>query len=75
MSTEPCLKKHTGARMKDVGIEAVCAWTGKSKATPGRDYSQSDGSGDRFMPIDVVAARESACDLGAGRFAGRHPEL
>ena len=55
MGTETCLKKHTEARMKDAGIEAACALTRKSKVTPGRYYSQSDESGGRFMPIDVVA--------------------
>lgn len=60
MSTETYLKKHTEALVKDVGIEAACALTGKSKATLGRYYSDSDEHDDRFMPIDVVAALESA---------------
>ena len=35
------LKKHTEALVKDVGIEAACELTGKSKATLGRYYSDS----------------------------------
>jgi hypothetical protein len=54
------LKKHTEALVKDVGIEAACAMTGKSKATIGRYYSDAEEHGDRFMPIDVVAELESA---------------
>ncbi len=54
------LKKHTEALVKDVGIEAACALTGKSKATLGRYYSDSDEHSDRFMPIDAVAALEAA---------------
>jgi hypothetical protein len=30
------LKKHTESLVKDVGIEAACELTGKSKATLGR---------------------------------------
>jgi hypothetical protein len=60
MSTESYLKKHTEALVKDVGIEAACELTGKSKATLGRYYSDSDEHGDRFMPIDVVAQLEAA---------------
>ncbi|WP_426032566.1 hypothetical protein [Cypionkella sp. TWP1-2-1b2] len=60
MSTESYLKKHTEALVKDVGIEAACALTGKSKATLGRYYSDSGEHDDRFMPIDVVAQLESA---------------
>lgn len=52
------LRKHTEALVKDVGIEAACALTGKSKATLGRYYSDSEEHADRFMPIDVVAALE-----------------
>jgi hypothetical protein len=63
MSVESYLKKHTEALVKDVGIEAACALTGKSKATLGRYYSEQDEHDDRFMPIDVVAALE-----GAARF-------
>jgi hypothetical protein len=60
MSTETYLKKHTEALVKDVGIEAACALTGKSKATLGRYYSDSEDHDDRFMPIDVVAQLEAA---------------
>jgi hypothetical protein len=60
MSVASYLKKHTEALVKDVGIEAACALTGKSKATLGRYYSDNDEHDDRFMPIDVVAALESA---------------
>lgn len=54
------LKKHTEALVKDVGIEAACALTGKSKATLGRYYSDNDEHSDRFMPVDAVAALEAA---------------
>ncbi|MCF6444072.1 hypothetical protein [Nereida sp. MMG025] len=54
------LKKHTEALVKDVGVEAACELTGKSKATIGRYYSDSDEHTGRFMPIDSVAALEAA---------------
>lgn len=54
------LKKHTEALVKDVGIEAACELSGKSKATLGRYYSDADEHADRFMPVDVVAALEAA---------------
>lgn len=54
------LKKHTEALVKDVGLEAACSATGKSKATLGRYYSDSEEHADRFMPIDAVAALEEA---------------
>ena len=54
------LKKHTEALVKDVGIEAACELTGKSKATLGRYYSDSAEHVDRFIPIDAVAALEAA---------------
>lgn len=54
------LKKHTEALVKDVGIEAACRLTGKSKATLGRYYSLDEEHSDRFMPIDAVAALEAA---------------
>ena len=54
------LKKHTEALVKDVGIEAACDLTGKSKATLGRYYSDHDEHSDRFMPVDAVAALEEA---------------
>jgi hypothetical protein len=60
MSNDSYLKKHTEALVKDVGIDAACKLTGKSKATLGRYYSDSDEHDDRFMPIDVVAQLESA---------------
>ncbi|EEW24507.1 hypothetical protein [Rhodobacter ferrooxidans] len=60
MSVASYLKKHSEALVKDVGIEAACKLTGKSKATIGRYYSDSEEHDDRFMPIDVVAALESA---------------
>ena len=63
MSIATYLKKHTEALVKDVGIEAACQVTGKSKATLGRYYSDNDEHSDRFMPIDVVAQLE-----GASRF-------
>ena len=60
MSNQSYLKKHTEALVKDVGIEAACKLTGKSKATLGRYYSDQDEHDDRFMPIDVVADLEAA---------------
>ncbi len=60
MSIASYLKKHSEALVKDVGIEAACEITGKSKATLGRYYSDSDEHDDRFMPIDVVAQLEEA---------------
>lgn len=60
MTTHNYLKKHTEALVKEVGIEAACALSGKSKATIGRYYSDAAEHADRFMPVDVVAALESA---------------
>ncbi len=60
MSIATYLKKHTEALVKDVGVEAACEITGKSKATLGRYYSDSAEHDDRFMPVDVVAALEAA---------------
>ena len=54
------LKKHTEALVKDVGIEAACEITGKSKATLGRYYSDNAEHADRFMPVDAVARLENA---------------
>ncbi|AHD00175.1 hypothetical protein [Leisingera methylohalidivorans] len=54
------LKKHTEALVKDVGIEAACQITGKSKATLGRYYSDNAEHADRFMPVDAVAKLEKA---------------
>lgn len=59
MSLGSYLKKHTEALVKDVGIEAACTFSGKSKATLGRYYSDSPEHEDRYMPIDVVALLES----------------
>ncbi len=52
------LKKHTEALVKDVGIEAACQATGKSKATLGRYYSDHAEHKDRFIPVDTVARLE-----------------
>ena len=60
MSIATYLKKPTEALVKDVGIEAACELTGKSKATLGRYYSDSEEHDDRFMPVDVVAQLEAA---------------
>ena len=60
MTLETYLKKQTEALVKEVGVEAACALTGRSKATIGRYYSDQDEHGDRFMPIDVVAQLEAA---------------
>lgn len=54
------LKKHIEALVKDVGIEAACELTGKSKATLGRYYSDYPEHEDRYMPVDAVAALEEA---------------
>jgi hypothetical protein len=53
------LRKHCEALVKDVGIEAAAAATGKSKATLGRYYSADPEHADRFMPVDVVARLEA----------------
>lgn len=60
MTIESYLKKHCEALVKDVGIEAACAVTGRSKATLGRYYSEDEDHADRFMPVDVVARLEAA---------------
>ncbi len=52
------MKKHTEALVKDVGIEAACQATGKSKATLGRYYSDHAEHKDRFIPVDAVAKLE-----------------
>jgi hypothetical protein len=57
------LKKHTEALVKDVGIEAACEATGKSKATLGRYYSGATEHSERFMPINTVAALEAAASF------------
>ena len=53
------MKRHTEALVKDVGLEAACRLTGKSKATLGRYYSDAPEHQDRFMPVDAVAALEA----------------
>jgi len=57
------LKKHTEALVKDVGVEAACKLTGRSKATLGRYYSESDEHADRYMPLDAVASLEAAASF------------
>ncbi|MBT8154929.1 hypothetical protein KMP13_13760 [Epibacterium ulvae] len=57
------LKKHTEALVKDVGIEAACEITGKSKATLGRYYSENSEHSDRFMPVDAVARLEGSASF------------
>jgi hypothetical protein len=59
-TTATFLRKHTEALVKDVGIEAAAALSGKSKATLGRYYSDDPEHAERFMPIDVVAELEAA---------------
>jgi len=54
------LKKHTESLVKEVGLEASCEITGKSKATLGRYYSEAEEHSDRFMPVDSVALLEEA---------------
>ena len=54
------LKRQTEALVKAVGVEASCAVTGRSKATLGRYYSQHEEHAKRFIPVDVLAALESA---------------
>ncbi len=54
------LKRHTETLVKDVGLEAACNITGKSKATLGRYYSEADEHRDRFMPVNTVAELEVA---------------
>jgi hypothetical protein len=67
------LKKHTEALVKDVGIEAACRITGKSKATLGRYYSENDEHVDRFMPVDAVARLEA--EAGYPHVTGALAEL
>ena len=57
------LKKHTEALVKDVGIEAACEITGKSKATLGRYYSDNADHADRFIPVDAVARLAGAASF------------
>lgn len=60
MSVESYLKKHTEALVKDVGVEAACEITGRSKAALGRYYSDNEEHADRFMPVDIVGPLEAA---------------
>ena len=53
------LKRHTERLIKDVGFAQACELTGRSKATLGRYFSESDEHADRFMPVDAVAALEA----------------
>ena len=46
-----------------MGVEAACKLTGRSKATLGRYYSESDEHADRYMPLDAVAALEAAASF------------
>ena len=57
------LKKHTEALVKDVGIEQACKLTGKSKATLGRYYADSDEHSSRYIPVDAVVALEAAASF------------
>lgn len=59
-SPQSYLKLHTESLVKDVGIEAASALSGRSKASLNRYYSQLPEHSERFMPVDVVAALESA---------------
>jgi len=56
------LKSHTEALVKEIGLEAACEVTGKSKATLGRYYSDAPEHADRFMPIDTVARLEGVAN-------------
>jgi hypothetical protein len=53
------LKFHTEALVKEIGVEAACQITGRSKATLGRYYSLHAEHSDRFIPVDAVAALEA----------------
>jgi hypothetical protein len=59
-SSQTYLKLHTEALVKDIGIDAASAISGKSKASLNRYYSSLPEHADRFMPVDVVAALEAA---------------
>lgn len=60
LSTARYPKKHTEALVKDLGIEAACALTGKSNTPPGRHYSDNDAHDERLMPIGPIADLEAA---------------
>jgi len=57
------LKRHTEALVKDIGIEAACELSGRSKASLGRYYADNDEHKQRFMPVDVVARLEMAASF------------
>lgn len=57
------LKLHSEALVKDIGIDAASALSGKSKASLNRYYSTLAEHADRFMPVDVVAALEGAASF------------
>lgn len=63
MTIESYLRRHCEALVKDVGVEAACAATGRSKATLGRYYSEAPEHADRFMPVDVVARLEAVASF------------
>lgn len=62
-SSQTYLKLHTEALVKDVGIEAASALSGRSKASLNRYYSTLPEHFDRFMPVDVVAALEASASF------------
>ena len=75
------LKKHSEALVKDVGIEAACALTGKSKATLGRYYSDLAEQDDRANQLVGVLLGPGECQpqlrpvvgrLALGPLAGCH---
>lgn len=53
------LKKHTEALIKDLGYDAACRLSGRSKATLGRYFSTAPEHTERFMPVDIVAELEA----------------
>ena len=57
------LKKHTEALIKDLGYDAACRVSGRSKATLGRYFSLAPEHVERYMPIDVVAAAGRGSEL------------
>ena len=57
------LKKHTEALIKDLGYEAACRVSGRSKATLGRYFSLAPEHAERYMPIDVVADLEAVASF------------
>ncbi|PKP71830.1 MAG: hypothetical protein CVT82_00215 [Alphaproteobacteria bacterium HGW-Alphaproteobacteria-4] len=57
------LRQHCETLVKDVGIEAAAAASGKSKATLGRYYSSDPDHAERYMPVDVVARLEAVASF------------